>query len=106
MPTYDYRCDECAHQFEVFQSITDGPLKRCPACGKRKLKRLIGSGAALIFRGSGFYCTDYRKGGPSKGSGEGTESPSGGSGGSDGEGTASPKGSQKPDGSGDGAKEN
>jgi len=65
MPTYDYRCRKCGHTCEVFQSITDAPLKQCPSCGKNGLKRLIGAGAALIFRGSGFYCTDYRKTGAS-----------------------------------------
>ena len=65
MPTYDYKCSGCGHEFEAFQSITDAPLKKCPQCGKRRLERLIGPGAALIFRGSGFYCTDYRKGGSS-----------------------------------------
>jgi len=63
MPTYDYKCEACGHEFETFQSITDSPLKKCPKCSKRKLKRLIGMGAALIFRGSGFYCTDYRRSG-------------------------------------------
>lgn len=62
MPTYDYRCNECGHAFEAFHSITASPLKKCPECGKRKLERLIGAGAAVIFRGSGFYCTDYKKG--------------------------------------------
>ena len=65
MPTYDYRCGACGHEFESFQSITDAPLKKCPECGKRRLERLIGAGAALIFRGSGFYITDYKKGGAS-----------------------------------------
>ncbi len=60
MPTYEYRCRACAHQFEEFQSMTAKPLAKCPACGKRKLKRLIGTGAAVIFKGSGFYETDYR----------------------------------------------
>jgi len=60
MPTYDYQCDACDHRFELFQSITAPPEKKCPQCGKRKLRRLIGPGAALIFKGSGFYCTDYR----------------------------------------------
>lgn len=68
MPTYDYRCGGCGHEFESFQSITDAPLKKCPKCGKRRLERLIGTGAALIFRGSGFYITDYKKGGASSGS--------------------------------------
>ncbi|RMF96865.1 MAG: zinc ribbon domain-containing protein [Planctomycetota bacterium] len=60
MPTYDYHCDACDHEFEEFQSITASPLKKCPACGKRKLRRLIGPGAAILFKGSGFYQTDYR----------------------------------------------
>lgn len=62
MPTYDYRCDKCGHELETFQSITARPLKKCPECGKNGLRRLVGAGAALIFKGSGFYCTDYRKG--------------------------------------------
>jgi putative FmdB family regulatory protein len=60
MPTYDYVCDACQHSFELFQSITADPEKKCPECGKKKLRRLIGSGGAIIFRGSGFYKTDYR----------------------------------------------
>ena len=59
MPTYDYECESCDHQFEVFQSIKDKPRKRCPKCGKG-VKRLIGAGSAVIFKGSGFYQTDYR----------------------------------------------
>lgn len=60
MPTYDYVCDACDHKFELFQSITAEPEKKCPECGKRKLRRLIGAGAAIVFKGSGFYQTDYR----------------------------------------------
>ena len=60
MPTYDYVCDHCGHAFEVFQSMTAKQLRKCPACGKLKLKRLIGTGAGVIFKGSGFYETDYR----------------------------------------------
>lgn len=60
MPTYDYKCTACSHRFEEFQSMKDKPLKKCPACGKNALERLIGTGAALIFKGSGFYQTDYR----------------------------------------------
>lgn len=60
MPTYDYKCGNCDHTMEVFQSITASPKKKCPECGKLKLKRLIGTGAGLIFKGSGFYETDYR----------------------------------------------
>lgn len=62
MPTYEYLCENCGHQLEKFQSITAKPIKKCPKCGKHKLKRLIGAGAGLIFKGSGFYETDYRKG--------------------------------------------
>ncbi len=60
MPTYDYICESCGCEFERFQSITAKPLRTCPKCGKRKLKRLIGAGAGVIFKGSGFYQTDYR----------------------------------------------
>lgn len=60
MPTYDYKCNACGHAFEEFQSMTAPRLKKCPKCGKNKLERLIGTGAALMFKGSGFYITDYR----------------------------------------------
>jgi putative FmdB family regulatory protein len=60
MPTYDYVCDACQHQFEMFQSIKDEPKRKCPECGRQKLRRLIGPGAAIVFKGSGFYKTDYR----------------------------------------------
>ncbi len=60
MPTYEYLCDNCGHEFEKFQSISSKPLRKCPACGRRQLKRLIGTGAGIIFKGSGFYETDYR----------------------------------------------
>jgi putative FmdB family regulatory protein len=60
VPTYDYVCESCGHQFEEFQSIKAKPLKKCPSCGKPKLNRLIGTGAGIIFKGSGFYATDYR----------------------------------------------
>jgi putative FmdB family regulatory protein len=60
MPTYDYKCSACGHTFELFQSITAEPIKKCPHCGKSKAKRLLGTGAGLIFKGSGFYITDYR----------------------------------------------
>jgi len=62
MPTYDYKCKHCGHEFEAFQSIADDPLKKCPECGRNALKRLIGAGAGIIFRGSGFYATDYKNG--------------------------------------------
>ena len=60
MPTYDYVCDACDHQFELFQSITEPVKKKCPECKKPKLRRLFGTGAAVVFKGSGFYTTDYR----------------------------------------------
>ena len=59
MPTYDYKCTECNHTFEVFQRMSDEPLKSCPKC-KGAVKRLIGAGAGPIFKGSGFYQTDYK----------------------------------------------
>jgi putative FmdB family regulatory protein len=60
MPTYEYQCDACNHNFDEFQSITEKPLKKCPKCGKSKLRRLFGTGAGFLFKGSGFYQTDYR----------------------------------------------
>src|SRR5438045_9778663 len=60
MPTYEYKCEACGYGFERFQPITSDPIKRCPECGKAKVKRLIGTGAGMIFKGSGFYITDYR----------------------------------------------
>ena len=60
MPTYDYECNACGHEFELFQSIKDSVKRKCPECGQHKLRRLIGSGAAVVFKGSGFYQTDYR----------------------------------------------
>ena len=60
MPTYEYKCENCGHQFEQFQSITSKPLRVCPECGQNTLNRLIGAGSGIIFKGSGFYSTDYR----------------------------------------------
>jgi putative FmdB family regulatory protein len=60
MPTYDYECDACEHEFELFQGINDPVQRKCPKCGKLKLRRLFGTGAAVVFKGSGFYTTDYR----------------------------------------------
>src|SRR4051794_8018081 len=60
MPTYEYKCDACGNKFEKFQSIKAGPIRKCPKCGKNKVRRLISTGAGLIFKGSGFYTTDYR----------------------------------------------
>jgi putative FmdB family regulatory protein len=66
MPTYEYACSKCGHHFEQFQSMRDEPLRKCPKCHKAALKRLIGGGAGLIFKGSGFYITDYKNKGMAK----------------------------------------
>jgi putative FmdB family regulatory protein len=66
MPTYDYVCKACDHTWEEFQSITARPTKKCPECGKSKAERKIGPGAGIIFKGSGFYITDYRSEGYKK----------------------------------------
>jgi len=60
MPTYEYRCEGCGHEFEELQSFKDEPLKVCPKCHEERLRRLFGTGAAILFKGSGFYETDYR----------------------------------------------
>ncbi len=78
MPTYDYLCERCDHSFEHFQSMTSRRLRKCPACGTPKLVRLVGSGAGLIFKGSGFYETDYRRAGGGSKPSDGSKS-SGGS---------------------------
>jgi len=67
MPTYDYRCKACEHEFELFQSMKDKPKRKCPVCGKNMLERLIGPGAGVLFKGSGFYETDYRSSSYTKG---------------------------------------
>lgn len=64
MPHYDYQCEKCGHIFEEFQTITEKHIEKCPEC-QGKVKRLIGGGAGIIFKGSGFYKTDYRKSAPS-----------------------------------------
>ncbi len=70
MPTYEYACQKCGYEFEQFQSMRDEPLKKCPKCKKAGLKRLVGGGAGLIFKGTGFYITDYKnKSGGKKDSG-------------------------------------
>jgi putative FmdB family regulatory protein len=99
MPTYDYRCEGCGHTFEAFQSIKADPLTQCPQCEQHQLRRLIGSGAGIIFKGSGFYETDYRskeykekakaeQQGGSTGQGGDSQGGDGSSGGSGGEGQA------------------
>ncbi len=60
MPTYQYECEKCGHEFETLQSINEDRLKKCPKCGKSALNRLIGSGSGIIFKGTGFYETDYK----------------------------------------------
>ncbi|MDP3979811.1 MAG: zinc ribbon domain-containing protein [Chlamydiota bacterium] len=66
MPTYEYLCNKCNNKFEKFQSMKDNPVKICPKCKSRSVKRLIGTGAGLMFKGSGFYITDYRSEGYQK----------------------------------------
>ena len=83
MPTYDYQCGACNHQWELFQSMNDSPVKSCPKCKKRKAKRLLGLGAGLIFKGTGFYETDYKKKSGGEKSENSSESKSSGSGSSD-----------------------
>jgi putative FmdB family regulatory protein len=78
MPTYDYECDACGHEFELFQGINDPVKRKCPACGKPKLRRLFGTGAAVVFKGSGFYQTDYRSDSYKKAAEKDTKASSGG----------------------------
>ncbi|TMQ73450.1 MAG: zinc ribbon domain-containing protein [Candidatus Eisenbacteria bacterium] len=103
MPTYDYRCRKCGHRFELFHGIKDDSIKRCPKC-KGRAVRLISAGAGILFKGSGFYITDYRsrqykerakqeKAGGSKGEGGGSSGSSGGSSGSGPSGGGESKGS-------------
>src|SRR6476659_2277391 len=70
MPTYDYKCQACGHAFEELQSFSAPVLTKCPACKKNKLERLFGGGGAIIFKGSGFYETDYRRAGDAKAKGQ------------------------------------
>jgi len=76
MPTYDYECGSCNHKYELFQSITAKPVRKCPSCGRQTAKRLIGTGGGVIFRGSGFYQTDYRSEGYKKSAKSETDSSS------------------------------
>jgi putative FmdB family regulatory protein len=78
MPTYDYECDACGHEFELFQGINDAVQRKCPECGKLKLRRLFGTGAAVVFKGSGFYQTDYRSDSYKKAAEKDTKSSDGG----------------------------
>ena len=74
MPTYDYRCEACGGELELFQSMSESPKRKCPTCGALKLKRQIGMGAGVIFKGSGFYQTDYRSESYKKGKSEAKKS--------------------------------
>ncbi|MDP1662638.1 MAG: zinc ribbon domain-containing protein [Phycisphaerales bacterium] len=82
MPTYDYKCKTCGHTWELFQSMSAKPVKACPDCGRKTAERLIGTGAALLFKGSGFYQTDYRSEGYRKSAEADKKSASGGDAGS------------------------
>jgi putative FmdB family regulatory protein len=75
MPTYDYRCNACEHTFDELQSFSDPPLTKCPKCKKNKLERLFGGGGAIIFKGGGFYETDYRRAGQKSGAAESAPAP-------------------------------
>ncbi|MBL8750246.1 MAG: zinc ribbon domain-containing protein [Planctomycetes bacterium] len=78
MPTYEYLCKACGHRFDEFQSMSAKELRKCPACKKNALDRLIGAGSGVIFKGSGFYQTDYRGASYSSDAKKDTDSPSGG----------------------------
>jgi putative FmdB family regulatory protein len=110
MPTYDYVCGACHHRFEEFQSIMAEPLKKCPECHRKKLRRLIGPGGGLIFKGSGFYSTDYRSSSYAKaatadngGSGNSSGDAKGKTSASDGTSTSTSKGKGKGKGKSDSA---
>ena len=91
MPTYDYECDACGHEFELFQGINDPVQRKCPKCGKLKLRRLFGTGAAVVFKGSGFYQTDYRSDSYKKAAEKDKKSQSGGDSGGDSKKSSEPK---------------
>lgn len=95
MPTYDYTCDACEHTWEEFQSMSAEPTKKCPTCGKKKARRLIGPGAGLLFKGSGFYITDYRSENYKKGASADKTSSGGSSAKSEGGGSAKSDGGGK-----------
>ena len=76
MPTYDYRCEGCGHEMAIFHGMTEEARKTCPECNEDRLRRLIGSGAGIIFKGSGFYETDYKRARTSSESGQSSETES------------------------------
>lgn len=94
MPTYEYRCGACGHAFERFQSMNDDPVRECPECGQDAAERMISSGAGLIFKGSGFYVTDYKRSSGESGQ-EAGASDNGGNGGNGGDGGAGSEGAGK-----------
>ena len=100
MPTYDYECDGCGHTFELFQSISDAVKKKCPECGKRRLRRLFGTGGAVMFKGSGFYQTDYRSDSYKKGAAADKKAAEGGSGDGKSSGEGKSSGGEKSSGDG------
>ena len=102
MPTYEYLCKACGHRFDRFQKISDSPIRTCPSCRKRRVERLISSGGGLVFKGSGFYATDYRKDGPPPA--EDTKSPGGGEGSGSASGSGDSDGGDGGDGGGSAAK--
>ena len=75
MPTYDYKCNACGHAFDELQTFSEPPLTKCPKCKKNKLERLFGGGGAIIFKGGGFYETDYRRAGEKADKGETAPAP-------------------------------
>jgi putative FmdB family regulatory protein len=100
MPTYDYVCDACGHQFEAFESIKADPQTVCPSCDDPKLRRKIGPGAAILFKGSGFYQTDYRSDSYKQRAKEDKAPAASSSGSSDPGGSSAPKAESKPAASG------
>lgn len=104
MPNYEYECKKCGHRFEVFQKMTDPKLKKCPECGGR-VERLIGPGAGIVFKGSGFYQTDYRSESYRKAAKSEGPKPEGGAkkeGGGDAKPAAKPEAKPKPEAKGGG----